>query len=81
MSTREMAFTLIENMTESDLQLFLALFGRLYPKQDDKSESDMENRRSIEAFNRLDKLIESIPPFEVNEEEALDDYFREKYDL
>ena len=81
MSTREMAFTLIEHMTESDLQLFLSLFGRLYPKQDDESETDTENRSSIEAFNRLDKLIENIPPFEVYEEEALDDYFREKYDL
>lgn len=76
MSTREMALELIEHMTESDLQLFLSLFGRLYPKQDDKLESDTENQRSIEAFNRLDKLIESIPPFEVNEDESLDDCSR-----
>ena len=76
MSTREMAFALIERMTESDLQLFLSLFGRLYPKQYDKLESNTENQRSMEAFNRLDKLIESIPPFEINEDETVDNCSR-----
>ena len=56
MSTREMAFTLIEHMTESDLQLFLSLFGRLYPKQDDESETDTEIAVQLKRLTDLINL-------------------------
>lgn len=77
MSTREMALSLLEHLSDSDLQMFLSLFGRLYPQ--DASGDKVEKTDSMVAFQELDSLIERIPAFSVDENAARDEYFKEKY--
>lgn len=79
MSTREMAFSLLEHLSESDLQMFLSLFGRLYPQ--DVANKAEEITDSMRAFQELDSLIERIPPFALDEDASRDEYFKEKYGL
>lgn len=79
MSTRERAFFLLEHLTESDLQMFLSLFGRLYPQATGSDEP--QKNEAVQAFQELDRLIEDIPPFEIDEDAARDEYFKEKYGL
>lgn len=75
MSTREMAFSLLEHLSESDLLMFLSIFGRLYPQ--DAASKNQED--SIQAFRELDSLIEHISAFSVDEDAERDQYFKEKY--
>ena len=77
MSTREMAFSLLEHLSESDLLMFLSIFGRLYPQ--DAASKKPENADSVLAFQELESLIERIPAFPVDEDAARDQYFKEKY--
>lgn len=85
MSTREMAFSLLEHLSESDLLMFLSIFGRLYPqdaaskKPENAASKKPENADSMLAFQELESLIERIPAFPVDEDATRDQYFKEKY--
>ncbi|MBP0987911.1 MAG: hypothetical protein J6S92_06490 [Oscillospiraceae bacterium] len=79
MSTRDMALSLVQQLSENDLQMFLSLFGRLYPKS--TAEKQQENAESLQAFHELENLIDRIPAFSVDEDVARDEYFKEKYGI
>ena len=55
MSTREMAYSIFEQLTEEELEGFVALFRRVHPPKDD----DMEERRA--AFARMESVCRYIP--------------------
>ncbi|MBR4346551.1 MAG: hypothetical protein IKP75_06405 [Oscillospiraceae bacterium] len=78
MTTLETAINLLETMDEKDIQMFISLFSRIYGT---KQESGHNRKR--EAFDKLDRIIESLPPSteEPDDKKALDDYFKEKYGL
>lgn len=71
MSTKEMAYSILEQLTEEELQGFVALFRRVHPPKTD----DMKERRA--AFERLEKLRRHIP--DLDEKKELAEYREEKY--
>ena len=71
MSTREMAYSIFEQLTDEELQGFIALFKRLYLLEDD----DMKERQA--AFGRLEKMCRYVPDFDAKKE--LEEYRQEKY--
>ena len=68
MSIHEQARYIFDRLTEYDLQLFVALFGRLCLKD------QQTDTPEIKAFRELNEIIESIPPFQpdLDEKNALD---------
>ena len=73
MSTRELAHSILEQLTEEQLKGFIALFGGMYRVPD--SGNDRERRE--EAFRRLESMRRSIPDFD--EKKALEEYREEKF--
>ena len=71
MSTREMAYSILEQLTEEELEGFIALFSRIHPPVD----SDMKKRR--EAFERLETMRRPIP--DIDEKAELAAYREERY--
>ena len=71
MSTKEIAYSIFEQLSETELQGFIALFSKLYPPKDD----DLTERRA--AFERMEKLCRYIP--ELDEKKELAEYREEKY--
>lgn len=74
MSTRELAYSIFEQLTEEELEGFVALFRRVHPPKNDDSAAQA---RRDEAFRRLEKLRKNIPDFD--EKKALAEYREEKY--
>ena len=63
MSTKELAYSIIDQLNEEELESFVALFRRMYPpKSENRSEyndigtvsDDIEERKA--AFARLEKM-------------------------
>lgn len=75
MSTREIAYSIFEQLTEEQLKGFIALFSGIYSPSD----SDDDQERRDEAFNITQSLRLNIPDFD--EEKALAEYFEEKYGI
>ena len=71
MSTREIAYSIFEQLSEEELQGFIALFRKMYPPKND----DMAERR--EAFERMKSVCRYIP--ELDEKKQLAEYREEKY--
>lgn len=71
MNTKEMAYSIIDQLTEDELEGFVALFSRVHPPKND----DIQQRR--EAFERLEKLCRYIP--DLDEKKELEEYREEKY--
>ncbi len=71
MSTKEIAYSIFEQLTEDELQGFIALFRRAYPPKS----NDLASQRA--AFERLEKLCRYIP--ELDERKELAEYREEKY--
>ncbi len=71
MSTREIAYSIFQQLGEKELQGFIALFSKAYPPKND----DMAERRA--AFERLEKLRR--PMQELDEKKELAEYREEKY--
>ena len=72
MSTRELAYNIIQQMTDEQLEGFVALFGNLYPpKTDDRSEQNT-------AFERLQSMIRP-GTHDIDEKKELEEYRKEKY--
>ncbi|MCM1335389.1 MAG: hypothetical protein NC084_10910 [Bacteroides sp.] len=73
MSTREIAYSIFEQLSENELQGFIALFRKAYPPRKD------EQARKKAAFVRLEQLCRYIP--ELDEDEELERYREEKYGI
>lgn len=74
MSTRELAYNIIQQMTDEQLEGFVALFGNLYPpKTDDRSEQNT-------AFERLQSMIRP-GTHDIDEKKELEEYMKEKYGI
>ena len=73
MSTKEMAYSILEQLTEEELQGFVALFRRVHPPKTD--DDDIAERRA--AFERLEKMCRPIP--DLDEKKELAEYREEKY--
>ncbi len=71
MSTREIAYSIFEQLSEEELQGFIALFRKMYPPKND----DMAERRA--AFERMKGVCRYIP--ELDEKKELAEYREEKY--
>lgn len=57
MSTKEIAYKIIERLTEEQLQEFISLFGTIY--LEDKEQEERNN-----AFIQLQNLRKSVPNFD-----------------
>lgn len=80
MSTKEMAYSIIDQLGEEELQCFITLFRRLYPPKENlengKQEHDeMAERRA--AFERMKNACRYIP--DLDEKQELAAYREEKY--
>lgn len=80
MSTKEMAYSIIDQLGEEELQCFITLFRRLYPPKENlengKHEHDeMAERRA--AFERMKNACRYIP--NLDEKQELAAYREEKY--
>ena len=73
MSTREIAQSIFEQLTEEQLKGFIALFSGVYHVSD----SDNGQERREEAFRKLESMRRNIPDFD--EEKALEEYREEKF--
>ena len=71
MSTREIAYSIFEQLSEEELMRFIALFGKAYQAPND----DMAERRA--AFERMKSIIRPIPG--LDEKKELAEYREEKY--
>ena len=72
MSTREIAYSIIDQFTEEELEKFVAKYRKEPPKSE---EEDLRERRK--AFEELEKLRRYIP--DLDEKKELDEYRMEKY--
>ena len=66
MSAKEIAYEIINRLSEKQLQGFIALFSDMYPVDDD----DAQKRER--AFENLQKLRRNIP--DIDEKKELDEY-------
>jgi len=66
MSAKEIAYEIINRLSEKQLQGFIALFRDMYPVDDDDAK-----KREI-AFENLQKLRRNIP--DIDEKKELDEY-------
>lgn len=71
MSTKEIAYKIIEHLTEEQLQGFISLFGAIYSEDSEQEERDS-------AFTQLQNLRKSVPNFD--EKKELDEYRKERFD-
>lgn len=71
MRTREIAYSIFQQLTEEELKEFIALFQRVHPPKTD----NVAARRT--AFERLEKMRKSIP--NLDEKKELTEYREEKY--
>lgn len=58
MNTKEIAYKIIEHLTEKQLKEFISLFWIIYSKEDD------EQKKRNNAFVQLQSLIKSVPNFD-----------------
>lgn len=71
MSTRDIAFSIFEQLSEEELKGFIALFRKAYPP---KNDGKTEKQR---AFEELKSLIRPIP--DLDEEKELAEYREERF--
>lgn len=71
MSTKEIAYKIIEHLTEEQLQGFIKLFGAIYSEDSKQKERD-------NAFTQLQNLRKSVSNFD--EKKELDEYRKERFD-
>lgn len=73
MSTRELAYSIFEQLTDEELEGFVALFRRIHPPK----EENIDRKKRDEAFNTLESLRKNVPDFD--EKKALAEYRKEKF--
>lgn len=69
MSTREIAYGIFNQLNESQLEGFIKMFGKFYP--------NTSSNKKLEAFQKLDSMIEEVPKLDYDKELA--EYREEKY--
>ena len=69
MSTREIAYSIFNQLNENQLEGFIRMFGDFFPKTTDD--------KKIEAFQKLDRMIDKVP--EIDYDKELAEYREEKY--
>lgn len=61
MSTREIAYDIIDNMTDEQLQGFVMMFRNQHKSELSARISDIENGRNLsETFNSFDEFLEDL---------------------
>lgn len=61
MSTREIAYDIIDNMTDEQLQGFVMMFRHPHGNELSARISDIENGRNLsETFNSFDEFLEDL---------------------
>ena len=75
MSTKEIAYSIFEQLTEEELEGFVALFRRIHPPKT----VDTDQARRDEAFRNLEALRISVPDFD--EKKELDEYRKERFGI
>lgn len=75
MNTRELAYSIFEQLTDEELEGFVALFRRIHPPKVE----DIDQKKRDEAFNTLESLRKSVSDFD--EKKALAEYRKEKFDV
>lgn len=71
MSTREIAYSIFEQLTEEELEGFVALFRNLHPPKKN------DNTERMAAFERMKTMCREIP--NLNDEKELAEYREKKY--
>jgi len=71
MSTKELAYSIFDKLTEDQLKGFIALFGGMFPTDDN------DQARRDAAFERLESMRKHIP--DLDEKKELAEYREEKY--
>ena len=75
MSTREIAYSIIDRLSEKQLRGFIAMFGENDPDEEDDIEE--KRRKGMEAYRELQKMIKAVPG--LDEKKELAKYRDEKY--
>ena len=78
MSTREMAYRIIDQLTEEELESFVTLFSKVHPPEIEEYNQAARD----EAFEIVQSIVKkvNVPP-DFDPEKARDEYFREKYGI
>ncbi|MBD5130746.1 MAG: hypothetical protein HDT43_12620 [Ruminococcaceae bacterium] len=63
MSTREIAYSIIDSLSEKQIEGFIAMFSEYLP-------SGLKNDRKLAAFRSLEGMIEEIPDIDYDKELA-----------
>jgi len=71
MSTKEIAYTILDNLNEEQLKAFVALFKDYYPNE------DIEQARRDEAFRKLESMRKRV--IGLDDKKELAEYREEKY--
>ena len=77
MSTREIAYSIIDRLSEKQLRGFIAMFGESDHDDEDKVRFEAERRKSMAAFEELQKMIKEVP--DLDYDKALAEYRDERY--
>ena len=72
MSTKEMAYSILEHLSEEQLKAFVELFKSFYQNE------DLEQAERDTAFKRLESLRRP-GTHDIDEKKELEEYRREKY--
>ncbi len=71
MSTKDIAYSIFNQLTEEQLKGFIALFSGIYSAEND----DISERKA--AFERMKSVCRYIP--DLDEEKELEEYRNERY--
>ena len=77
MSTREIAYSIIDRLSERQLRGFIAMFGESDHDEEDNDNFEEERRKSMAAFERLNEMIKEVP--DLDYEKELAEYRDERY--
>lgn len=72
MSAKEMAYKIIDRLSDNQLKGFIAMFSDFYSVSNEKDEK-------VSAFEELEKLHRPIS--DINEDKELSEWRTEKYDI
>lgn len=78
MSTREMAISIIENMTEEQREAFVLLFEDYIPRHGRNNEEAKDINKMINAFEALKKMRKKVPD-DFDYDKELAEYRDERY--
>lgn len=77
MSTKEIAYTIFEKLSEEQLKGFIAMFKEYYPAVDEQKDQQLQS----DAFIRLNSMIRPGTHSITDDKKELEEYRREKYGI